>query len=285
MAVVIWGVSFVASKAALREGMAPATLIFTRFAIGTAVLTVMLHFRGDRLLPPRENWPSLALMGFVGIFAHHMLQATGLTMTTAINTGWLIGVIPIWSAVLSAIVHKERFGAVKAAGLIGGFVGAIVVITRGRIGSDLLQLRGTRGDILILLSTITWAVYSVIGHGTLKHLGPTRATAGAMLFGWLMLTPFFILNRGWEQVIRLTPVGWLAILFLGIGCSAIGYLFWYGALERIEVSRVAAFLYIEPLVTLVAAVILLNEQVTASTIIGGVIVLVSVFVIQHAPSA
>src|SRR5438128_2492676 len=106
-----------------------------------------------------------------------------------------------------------------------------------------------------------------------------------MLFGWLMLAPIFVAGRGWEQLARLSTIGWLAILFLGIACSAIGYLFWFGALERIEVSRVAAFLYVEPLVSLVAAVILLNEQVTATTLIGGLIVLLSVFVIQYAPSA
>ena len=75
------------------------------------------------------------------------------------------------------------------------------------------------------------------------------------------------------------------MLFLGIGCSGLGYLFWYGALERIEVSRVAAFLYIEPLVTLLAAVVLLNEPVSATTILGGLLVLLSVFVMQRAPSS
>jgi len=80
-----------------------------------------------------------------------------------------------------------------------------------------------------------------------------------------------------------TPAGgWSAILFLGICCSALGYLFWYGALERVEVSRVAAFLYVEPLVTLVAAVIVLHEGITASTIVGGIVVLLSVFVVQRA---
>jgi len=82
---------------------------------------------------------------------------------------------------------------------------------------------------------------------------------------------------------NLSTPGWGAILFLGIGCSGLGYMFWYSALERIEVSRVAAFLYIQPLVTLIAAVILLNERVTVTTVIGGVIVLFSVFIIQRAP--
>jgi len=171
IAVVVWGISFVASKAALRE-ISPVTLIFTRFAIGTALLTIMVHLRGSPLLPPRDTWPALALMGFVGIFAHHMLQASGLTLTTAVHTGWLIGVIPIWSAVLSALLLKERFGAMKIAGLVGGFAGALLVITRGQFGREVLQLPATRGDFLILLSTVTWAVYSILGHGTLKRLGP-----------------------------------------------------------------------------------------------------------------
>jgi drug/metabolite transporter (DMT)-like permease len=74
------------------------------------------------------------------------------------------------------------------------------------------------------------------------------------------------------------------VLFLGIGCSGLGYLFWYTALEKLETSRVAAFLYLEPLVTLAAAVALLDEPVHATTIIGGLIVLAGVFLIQGAGS-
>jgi drug/metabolite transporter (DMT)-like permease len=172
----------------------------------------------------------------------------------------------------------------KLAGLIGGFAGALLVMSRGRFDTEFFKLPGTRGDFLILLSTINWAIYSVLGHGTIKRLGPTRATAGAMLFGWLMLAPFFIWNRGWNQWSHLSATGWSAVLFLGIGCSGLGYLFWNGALERIEVSKVAAFLYIEPFVTFVAAVLLLNEPVSAMTLIGGLLVLASVYMIQHAPA-
>jgi len=282
LAIVLWGISFVATKAALRE-ISPVTLIFTRFALGTALLLAMVSLRGASPLPPRTSWPALALMGFVGIFVHQMLQAFGLRLTTAVHSGWLIGLIPIWSAVLSVVLLKERFGAMKLAGLIGGFAGALLVISRGQFGSGILQLPATRGDFLILLSTINWAVYSILGHATIKRLGPTRATAGAMLFGWLMLAPFFLFERGWRELPNLSAAGWGAVLFLGIGCSGLGYLFWYGALERIEVSRVAAFLYLEPLVTLLAAVILLQEPVTMTTAIGGLLVLLSVFVIQRAP--
>jgi drug/metabolite transporter (DMT)-like permease len=241
--VVFWGISFVATKIALRE-ISPTTLIFLRFALGVVLLLGLVRMRGMQVLPPRDALPALALMGFVGIFIHQLLQSFGLTQATAVHTGWLIGIVPLWSALLSGIFLKERFGWMKLAGLAGGFAGAVLVITQGRLGHDFLRLPSTRGDLLILLSTINWAVYSVLGLGTIKRLGPLRATAGAMLLGTLMLCPLFVWNRGWLELPALSFAGWGAVLFLGIGCSGLGYLFWYGALEQIEVSRVSAFLYL-----------------------------------------
>ncbi|HVR38921.1 MAG TPA: DMT family transporter, partial [Thermoanaerobaculia bacterium] len=267
LAVIFWGISFVASKAALHE-VSPTTLIFLRFAIGAVMLLAIV-----RELPPRDSWKQLALMGFSGVFVHQMLQAYGLTLTTAMNCGWLIGVIPIWSAILAAIVLRERIVGWKLVGLIAGFAGALLVITRGDFSARILGLPSTKGDLLILLSTINWAIYSVIGHPTIRRLGPRRATSGAMLFGVAMLAPFFVAHSGWREIPKLSPIGWIAVLFLGIGCSGLGYLFWYGALERIEVSRVASLLYLEPLVTFAAAVALLGEHISTIVVAGGVLVL------------
>ena len=161
----------------------------------------------------------------------------------------------------------------------------MLVVTRGDFSARVLGRPSTLGDLLILVSTINWAVYSVIGHKTIRELGPRRATTGAMLFGTLMLAPFFIARRGWSEVPNLTATGWSAILFLAVGCSALGYLFWYGALERIEVSRVAALLYAEPLVTFIAAVLLLGERVSALVIAGGILVIAGVLITQYAPNA
>jgi drug/metabolite transporter (DMT)-like permease len=106
-----------------------------------------------------------------------------------------------------------------------------------------------------------------------------------MLFGALMLLPFFIARQGWREVPNLTATGWGALLFLAIGCSALGYLFWYGALERLEVSRVAALLYAEPLITVVAAMVLLGERLTGIVVAGGILVLIGVVIAQYAPAA
>ena len=278
LAIVFWGISFVATKAALGE-LSPPTLIFARFAIGALVLLAIV-----RELPPRRAWGALAVMGFVGVFVHQMLQAYALTMTSATNTGWLIGITPIWSAILAAVLLRERFGLWKIAGLVGGFIGALLVVTKGDFSARVFGAPSTTGDLMIFLSTINWAVYTVLGHKTIRELGPRRATSGAMLFGALMLAPFFIAGRGWVELPRLSASGWGALLFLAVCCSALGYLFWYGALERIEVTRVAALLYAEPLVTFLAAALLLGERVSAVVVLGGVLVLASVLVAQYAPA-
>jgi drug/metabolite transporter (DMT)-like permease len=283
LAVVLWGISFVATKAALRE-ISPVTLIFTRSALGTALLLATLVARRLPLVPPRVSWGPLALMGFVGVCFHQLLQAFGIRLTTAVHAGWIVGLIPIWSAVLAGLFLRERFGAGKVAGLALGFAGAVLVVSRGRVTPGLLALPGTRGDLLMLASTLNWAIYTTLGHATIRRLGSLRATAGAMFLGGLMLAPLFLRAGGWREYAALSGAGLAAVLYLGIGASGLGYLFWYGALERVESSRVAAFLYLEPLVTLAAAVALLHEPVGVATVAGGLLVLAGVALVQRAPA-
>jgi drug/metabolite transporter (DMT)-like permease len=84
LAVVLWGVSFVATKAALRE-VSPTTLIFSRSVLGTVLLFAALVARRRPLVPPRATWGPLALMGFVGVAFHQVLQAHGIRLTTAVH--------------------------------------------------------------------------------------------------------------------------------------------------------------------------------------------------------
>lgn len=281
LAIVFWGVSFVATKSVVAE-ISPTTLVFSRAGLGSLLLCGILALRRQPVLPPRDALASLALMGFVGVALHQLLQAHALRLTSAVSTGWLIGLIPVWSALLAALLLRERLGQRKIAGLAAGFAGAVLVVTRGDLGAGVLALPSTRGDLLVLASTLNWAIYTVLGHGTIRRLGPTRATAGAMLLGWLMLAPLFLADEGWSDYARLSSAGWGALLFLGIAASGLGYLFWYGAIERVEISRVAALLYLEPLVTLAAAVALLGEPVGVATVVGGLAVMGGVVLVQSA---
>jgi drug/metabolite transporter (DMT)-like permease len=281
LAVAIWGVSFVATKAVVQE-ISPIAVIFARSVLGAVLLAVILRARGESTLPPRASLGPLALMAFVGVAFHGLLQAYALTLTTAVNTGWLIALVPIWSALLAAALGRERFGPGKLAGLVVGFAGTLLVVTRGRLDAGIVALPATRGDLLVLASTVNWAVYSLLGLGTIRKLGPTRATAGAMLLGALMLLPVFLASGGAGELAHLSRGGLAALLFLGLATSGLGYLFWYRALERVETSRVAALLYVEPLFTLAAAVVVIAEPVGLVTVAGGALVVAGVALVQRA---
>ena len=280
LAILFWGISFVATRAVVQQ-ISPITLIFMRAALGSLLLVGILTARGRAWIPPRSAWPPLLLMGFIGVALHGLLQAYALQLTSAVNSGWLIGLTPIWSAILAAIHLRERFPPRKLLGLFVGFAGAVLVVTRGQIAGGVLALPSTRGDLMILASTVNWAVYSVVGRPTLKRLGSLVSTTCALVVGWALLTIPFVFSRAWGDFARLDGIGWLSVLFLGVFCSGLGYLWWYSALEKIETSRVAAFLYLEPLVTLAAAVVLLGETVGAMTIVGGLLLIGGVALVER----
>jgi drug/metabolite transporter (DMT)-like permease len=282
LAVLFWGVSFVVTKAVV-GALSPVTLIFARSLLGTLTLVALLAARGELRVPPLGEWRYLAAMGFVGVAFHQVLQAWALTLTSATNTGWLVAITPLWSALLAALKLRERIGPMKVAGLLLGFAGAGAVVARGN-PAGLLALPATRGDLLILLGTFNWAFYTVLGHGTIRRIGPARASAGALLVGTLLLLPLFAAGPGVSELVRLPPLGWAAIGFLGVACSGLGYYFWYGALEKVEASRVASLLYLEPLITMAGAVAFLHEPAALSTVAGGALLIAGVVLVQRARS-
>lgn len=280
IAIVLWGISFVATKAVLRE-LAPVPLVFARIALGAPVMLALVALRGERPALDGRAWRDFALLGFLGVFVHLVIQARALTLTSAVHTGWLIGIIPIWVAILAALFLGEKPGPLQVIGFVVGFAGALLIVTRGRPDPGMLALPSTRGDMLILASTLNWAVVTILGRRILPRLGARVATTGALVVGGVLLAPWFLAQGGPGAFAHLSPAAWGALVFLGVGCSGLGYLLWYGALERLEAGQVAVFLYLEPLVTVAAAALWLGESVGPGTLLGGALVLLGVSLVQR----
>jgi drug/metabolite transporter (DMT)-like permease len=279
-AITLWGLSFVATRVALAE-IAPVPLIATRLVLGLALLVGLLAARGELGRVRTAPLGALALLGLFGIAAHLLVQAYALRLTSAVHTGWLIGLTPIWSAALAAIFLRERFTPLRVTGLVLGFAGALLVVTRGRIDATTLALPSAKGDLLILLTTVNWAVYTIAGRSVLRRVDPRVATTVLVGAGLAAVLPVAWATGGLAALAHLSARAWAAVLFLGIACSGLGYLFWSAALERLPASQVAAFLYVEPLVTLAAAALYLHEPVGATTVVGGLVVLLGVALVQR----
>jgi drug/metabolite transporter (DMT)-like permease len=102
-----------------------------------------------------------------------------------------------------------------------------------------------------------------------------------MAFGWLFSSGLFLAGRGCETITRLAIDGWLAIAFLGIFCSGLAYIFWYDALKALPVAQVGTFLYIEPVVTVIVAAIVLYEKISLATLLGGLLILLGVWLVNR----
>ena len=277
-AVVFWGFSFIATKVALRE-VHPFTLLTLRFGIGGFLLLLVQHQkdRGFLKVFSIKDWVSIIFLAIVGISGHTLLQAYGLLYTSAINTGWIVAIMPIFITITARLFLGEGISARKTIGILIGFFGVFLVISKGALSLSIFCFGSTFGDILVLISTITWTAFTVGGRGFLSRFSPLAAITPIMIVGCLITLPFTWLKWEWNILFHLSLSGWMGILFLGVFCSGLAYLFWYSALQKKDSGVVGIYLYLEPLVTLIGACFLLSEEIQWITLVGGGMILLGVY--------
>ncbi len=278
LAIIFWGFSFIAIKVALRE-VHPFTLLTLRFGIG-GFLLLLVQLQEDRRFLKAfsiKDWVSVIFLAIVGISGHTLLQAYGLLYTSAINTGWIIAIMPMLITIAARLILGERIMVRRMIGIVIGFLGVFLVISKGVFSISIFRLDSTFGDILVLVSAITWTAFTVGGRGFLSRFSPLAAITPIMIVGCLTALPFTWLEQEWGTIFRLSLAAWTGILFLGVLCSGLAYLFWYSALEKKDSSIVGTYLYLEPLVTLIGAHFLLDEEIRWITLVGGGMILLGVY--------
>ncbi len=283
LAVVAWGGSFIATKVALRQ-ISPVTVIWLRFGIGVLILGLAAWMGGQLAWPRRKDLAYFGLLGLIGITLHQGLQATGLETSQASTTAWIVASTPIFMAILGWLVLKERLAAGQIFGIALAASGVLAVVTQGNL-AQLLQGRfGRPGDFLILLSAPNWAVFSALSRRGLQRFPAIQMMFYVMTSGWLLSTIFLIAGPGFGEIALLQGDGWTGILFLGIACSGLAYIGWYSALQVLPASQAGAFIYLEPLVTVVVSAAILSEPVGLASLLGGATILAGVWLVNRAPA-
>jgi drug/metabolite transporter (DMT)-like permease len=279
-AAVAWGISFIATKVAVAD-VPPAVVVWLRFTIGLVILFIFMLFRGMLRLPTFKDGLYFALLGFIGISFHQWLQSTGLVTSQASTTSWIVSTAPIFIALLAWIFLREKLGIMAILGIGLATLGVLLVVSKGNISSMFTGAIGTPGDLLVLISAPNWAVFSVLSRSALKKFSALFVLFYVMLFGWIFSSIHFLSIQGWTTIPQISSSGWLAVAFLGIGCTALAYIFWYDGLQAITASQAGVFLYIEPLVSLVAAALILGEIITLPALLGGSFILLGVWLVNR----
>lgn len=213
-----------------------------------------------------------ALAGATGVTLYFFMENIALTMTSASNVGVIVAIAPLFIALIATFVtREERVGVKFFAGFVMAISGIALISFTGAAAGD----AGLAGCLLAVLAALAWAVYSTIGKRIAKlGLSTVATTKRTFAWGLVFMLPFLPV-MGFGQGAEgaglaglLDPVMLDNLLFLGLVASATCYVMWNKAASIVGVVSVSAYLYLTPVVTVVASVIVLAEPLTWQIVLG-----------------
>jgi drug/metabolite transporter (DMT)-like permease len=282
LANVLWASSYVAAKFALRD-ISVNMMNALRMIISALVLLPLLIALRKELNLTRRDLPQLALLAIVGIVFAKTLEFGGLALSTASDVALLIASESIFTAVLSWLMLRERFKPLTGFALLLGLLGVYLIVERSIVpnippGGGALRILG---DLLVVLGLICESYYTVRGKALLVKHPPLLITSAAIVGSaivWIPLAGGEILYSGWHPLSLTT---WLAVGWLALMSTIVAYLAWFKGLEEVDGSAAASTLFVQPLLGTVLAILLLNDQLLLTTIIGGILIVTSVYLISR----
>jgi drug/metabolite transporter (DMT)-like permease len=274
----VWAGSFIVVKT-ITEELDPIDLGFLRFLVATPLMFFVLFLRNKKSPIPIKELPLLSILGLTGVTILYVFQFVGIKYTNASTSAVLINTNVIFIALLSALLLKEELSKKRVTGISLSFFGVIIIVL-SNLQYEQFNLNNIFifGSILILLSALCWAVYSIVGKQLLQTYDALTVTTYAFGLGTLFYIPI-IFTDIISTIGNLSVNGWLAIFYLAILCSAFGYIGWYYALKKIDASKAAVFLNLIPLFAIIMS-FFLGEKISIIFLIGATLIIYGVYLTQ-----
>jgi drug/metabolite transporter (DMT)-like permease len=277
VAITFWGASFVATKSLL-DSLTPLTIIYSRLILGIIAAFTIALFRKRNFSLKREDLKGIFILAIIST-THLWIQVTGMQYTSASNTGWIIGIVPVIMAIMGFLIYKEKMTSIQLVGAVIAFSGLLVLISKGNLGA--ISFISNYGDLLVLGSAFTWSIYSFYGRKVTLNYPPSLTILYLFVTMLILLTPVTISTEFINSLSILSSIDWGALIFLGIFCSGIAYVLWAEAMSELPANRVGAFLYLEPFVTVFTAWMFLNENITLLMMGSGIVIIIGVIMVNR----
>ncbi len=264
--VVIWGVSFSATRAAVQE-IPPLTLAFLRFLVASALLAPIVRRKYGVVHLPRGERRLLMAMGLSGVTLAFVFENVGLRYTTASHGALLISLTPLASVAAEALLGRSRPSGKTLGGLVAALLGVVLIV-----GSPLAGGATLLGDALILANVVSWVVYSFLTERLSHRLPNLVITTKSIVFGTIALAPLAAVELWREGMGMPSRAAVAAVFYLGIFCSALAYVWWNRTLSVVGVTVTNSLIYGIPLVGVATGVLLLGEPLTWWICVGGALI-------------
>lgn len=282
LTVAVWGTTFVSTKLLIGNGLSPAQIFTLRFLLAYVLLfAIAMKMRRNTFRWFADNWRDELLMVVLGVTGGSLYFYTeneALRFTTATNASLIVCSCPLFTMLAARLFFRsERLRASQVVGSLMAFVGMTVVVLNGRFVLHLSPV----GDVLAFAACLCWAAYSLLMKEAMERYTPPFITRKVFFYGLLTILPYYIFIPSFPPIdVLLRPVVVANILFLGCVASMVCFLTWNWALSHIGAVKCTNWVYLNPITTMVAAYIVLNERITVYFIVGSLLILSGLFLAE-----
>lgn len=260
----IWGGSFLFGELAV-ETLPPFTIVLGRVVTGALALNLLVRLTGEQLPQDRKLWGAFALMGLLNNAVPFSLIIWGQTQITASLASILNATTPLFSVLLAHLVTQdEKLTLGKVLGVAIGFTGVVAMI-----GPEALTAAdgALLGQVAILLAATSYAVAGLFGR-RFRGLSPMVTATGQVTCSALLMLPVtFVVDQPWTLA-EPSLTSLLAVLGLGLLCTAFAYLLFFRILRRAGATNLSLVTFLIPVSALLLAALVLGEAITNSELIG-----------------
>ncbi|GGG37590.1 multidrug transporter [Croceivirga lutea] len=274
-ATTIYGLNHTIAKGVMPHYVQPFGFIFLRVT-GASILFWLISFFGPNEKIAKKDWPRIVLAAVLGMVINMLAFFKGLQLSTPINSSVLVTISPIIVVILSALILQEKITLNKTIGISLGFVGALVLIL---FGAELRQDAPNipLGNTLLVVNAISYGAYLVVAKKLLEKYHPF--TLMKWMFTIAVVVNFPITFGEFALIEWSTLPLWAygAIAFVILGTTFSTYLFNIFAMTQLKASTIGAFIYVQPVVGIVFAILAGKDALTSIKLLGTALVLLGVY--------
>lgn len=267
--VLAWGVSFVSTKVLLDNGLRPAEIYIYRFLLAYLLVLCVCHKRlfsnslRDELL--------FATCGLCGGSIYFIAENTALEYTLVSNVSLITAISPLLTTFLIGMIYKSER---PSKGIYIGSIVALIGVACVIFNSSFVVKMNPIGDLLSFAAALSWAVYSLVLRKLNALYSIMFISRKTFFYGVLTALPYMLTEpQITSPAVLLQADVWPHMLFLGVFASMIAYVIWAQSVKHLGAITASNYIYLQPIVTLIASVIILSETITIVGYLGCALIL------------
>ncbi len=277
----IYGFNFSVAKGIMPDSIKPFALVAFRTAV-TAILFWVTSLFLPKEKVSRKDLFSLFLFSFLGVVFNQSFFLAGLNLTTPINSSIILTMNPVAAFIFAAIILKEEISLLRGAGLAVGLSGVMLLILQG--GRPEFGNATFTGNLLTLLSTVNWALFTVVIKRMLVKYHPVTVMKWTFLFGTLTTIPIGysqFVNTNWAEF---SLNIWLSVTFIIVAATYIGYLLISSGLKNLSPTIVSSYTYSQPVIAAFVSSLMGQDKVDLVKIISAILIFTGVYLVSKPQS-